>query len=835
MKLRKGLSVLLVTLLVGGGSGASFAQDAQGTQGTGISHRTSVTDQTSASDKDIAAHQATASDQSSPSEVASSNRTAAFSDIGGHWAEKTIEQAVKKKMVGGYPDGTFRPDNLIKREEFFSLLSNILTEKPDTSKTVLRFTDVVPDEWYVPVIKTAVAGGMTSGYPDGTFGIGHTITREEAAQVVASVISADCPSGAKSVDTVRDHGQISDWAYKAVNLMFKKGYMKGDTEGNFRPQAALTRAEATQILLQTVENEPVISSHAQETADHQKLLDSLKDGCAEDHLTKNASGEYDISPEALAKLPEGIFKKGKGTESNPYQVSTQEQLNHIRAHNKPGTYFQLTADINVTKDYATKIPTAADKLPDWTSGNWTPLGSKEAPFVGHIDGNGHKITNLNISDKGQPVVPNKNQTTEKKAPITGPAGLVGWLGADGSITNLTVDDSSVENVGSYAGAVVGYALGSVTGCTSGQGTLIIGTDYTGGIVGYSEGSLKDNENKGKVTGSGKNIGGVVGNILMNSTQNMLTQCRNSGQVNGSDTVGGVVGQISVDPSFEGGIVMTDCENTENGKVKGSHYKTGGVAGGADGTATAITIKSCKNEGSVGSEGISAGILGSADGRKVTVSDCENTGDVQGKSAGGIVGSNAGLVRVSKNSGAINGSIFVGGIVGYQNVQDSKILQCVNTGRVSGESDNNSNIGGIIGENDSTVLNCYNTGRISGQTGVGGIAGSNSKLVGNTYSTGKVEGSNNAYAIAGKNNGIVENSFWLEGTAEDGAGGQYNTTQKRVYSVTEDMLKGNKEVLTDQGRENLLDAMNKYNGRGLESMWRYNGGYPQLSDFPFSQD
>lgn len=823
MKLRKGLSVLLTALLLlGGGSVSSFAQDSQG---AASSNRTSVTGHTDTGDKDPSSHQTGEQDKPSSS-------SAVFSDISGHWAESTIEQAVKKKMVGGYPDGTFRPDNPIKREEFFSLFSNLLTEKPDTSKTVIRFTDVVPSEWYVPAIKTAVAEGMTSGYPDGTFGIGRTMTREEAAQVVASAIPDNVSPGAEGIDSLKDHSQVSDWAYKAVDLMVKKGYMKGDTDGNFRPGASLTRAEATQILLQTTENEPIIGGDAQKESDHQKLIDSLKDGCAEDHLPKNAAGEYDFSPEALAKLPEGIFKKGKGTESNPYQVSTQEQLNHIRAHNKPGTYFKLTADIDVTKDYATKVPAAADKLPDWTRGNWEPLGSKDTPFVGHIDGDGHKITGLNISDEGQTADPNKNQVTDQKAPITGPAGFVGWLGAEGSIANLTIDDSSVENAGPYAGAVAGYALGSVTGCTAGKGTLIIGADNNGGIAGYSEGVLQDNENKGKVTGQGKNTGGVAGKVLIKSSQNILTQCRNSGQVNGSDSIGGVVGAISTDPSFDGGEVMKDCQNS--GTVKGSHDKTGGVAGTADGTSIAVTIEGCNNKGSVTSEGVSGGILGGADGRKVTVSGCENTGNVEGKSAGGIVGSNEGLVRISKNSGSVKGSIFVGGITGYQNAEDAKLLQCINTGRVSGE-DGSSNIGGIVGENDSTVLNCYNTGRISGGTGIGGIAGSNTKLVGNTYSTGKVDGSNNANAIAGKNTGMVENSFWLEGTAEGGADGQYNTTQKRVYSVTEDMLKGNKEVLTDQGRENILDALNKYNGRGLESMWRYNGGFPQLSDFPFSQD
>ena len=53
---------------------------------------------------------------------------AAFTDISGHWAEDIIKEAASLHIVGGYPEGTYLPDNLIKREEFLKLLSNILTE-----------------------------------------------------------------------------------------------------------------------------------------------------------------------------------------------------------------------------------------------------------------------------------------------------------------------------------------------------------------------------------------------------------------------------------------------------------------------------------------------------------------------------------------------------------------------------------------------------------------------------------------------------------------------------------------------------------------------------------
>ena len=78
-----------------------------------------------------------------------SKENAVFSDISDHWAKSIIAEAASLKILGGYPDGTFKPDNLIRREEFFKLLTNIMTEKPDTANTKIQFSDVVADEWYV--------------------------------------------------------------------------------------------------------------------------------------------------------------------------------------------------------------------------------------------------------------------------------------------------------------------------------------------------------------------------------------------------------------------------------------------------------------------------------------------------------------------------------------------------------------------------------------------------------------------------------------------------------------------------------------------------------------
>lgn len=714
---------------------------------------------------------------------------ASFSDLSDHWAEKAILQAADQGIVGGYPDGTFRPEQQIKREEFFTLLSNILTEKPDTSKTTLEFSDVVTGEWYIAVIKTAVAGGMTSGYPDGTFGIGKSMTREEAAQVAASVIPKETSGGGLGVESVKDESQISDWAYDAVDLMFRKGYMKGDPEGNFRPSAPVTRAEATQILLQISENESIICSTAQEQVDYQQMLADLKYGCASKHLATTATGEMDTSDESLAALPKGVFKKGSGTVSDPYLVNTQEQLNHIREHNAADVYFQLDADITITGDFATEKPAATDALADWRLGNWTPLGSAAGtPFTAHLDGNGHTIRGLEINSTGA-ANPATGEAISKKNLKSAATGFIGYLAEGGSVTDLSIDKSTLVNGGNYTGAVAGYSSGTIKGCTVGDATEVKGESRSGGIAGYTEGLLEDCENAAMVKAANDAAGGIVGEYAVLSGE--LKNCVNTGTVKGGLRVGGIAGIMN---SNSGGVTAVNCTNK--------------------GTISA-------------SQGLAGGIVGdNANGRGV-VTKCVNEGEVSGNNSGGLVGRNTGNVTLCRNEGIVTGDSYIGGIVGFQTDDKTVISECINNGKIQGGS-GSSNVGGLAGESSTTIVNCYNTGAVSGGGNVGGAAGKNSGKLMESYNVGTVDGDTAVGGMAGSSSGVITNCYWMQDTAEAGIGLKGGTGTDRLYMVTEESLRGEKTVRTINGQEDVLNALNE--GNTENPRWKYGSGsydYPIL--------
>ncbi|HHX75422.1 MAG TPA: hypothetical protein GX699_11020, partial [Firmicutes bacterium] len=111
-----------------------------------------------------------------------------FTDIGGHWAEAAISRWMSKNILKGYLDGSFRPDAPIKRAEFAALINRIFGF---TTLSQTDFSDVKGNEWFALEIKKAVAAGYMNGYPEGTFRPEANISRQEAAVVLARVLGLD--------------------------------------------------------------------------------------------------------------------------------------------------------------------------------------------------------------------------------------------------------------------------------------------------------------------------------------------------------------------------------------------------------------------------------------------------------------------------------------------------------------------------------------------------------------------------------------------------------------------------------------------------------------------
>lgn len=169
-------------------------------------------------------------------------------DIDGHWAELQIEYMMSKDIVGGYPDGTFKPGNTITRAEFMKMVNNSGGFTAAGAKT---FTDVSAADWYAPEVAKAAAAGYISGYPDGSMKPNANISRQEAAVMVAKVSKLG-DSAAAELSKFSDAADIAAWSKTAVAACSQAGYISGYPDGTFRADKFITRAEAITIIKNTM-------------------------------------------------------------------------------------------------------------------------------------------------------------------------------------------------------------------------------------------------------------------------------------------------------------------------------------------------------------------------------------------------------------------------------------------------------------------------------------------------------------------------------------------------------------------------------------------------------
>ena len=170
----------------------------------------------------------------------------AFSDVpSSAWYYNNVMQAAANGIVSGYPDGTFKPGNSVTRRDFAIMLTQMLGVSNDGT-AVSPFIDVDDDDYGVVSIAYCKAHGIISGYDDGTFKPDATITRQEAASMIVKAMGVSKVSD----ELYPDDSTIAGWAKDAVYKAKAAGLMKGyEEDGTFRPTGKITRAEAASIMV----------------------------------------------------------------------------------------------------------------------------------------------------------------------------------------------------------------------------------------------------------------------------------------------------------------------------------------------------------------------------------------------------------------------------------------------------------------------------------------------------------------------------------------------------------------------------------------------------------
>ena len=154
----------------------------------------------------------------------------------------------------GYADGTVRPNGKITRAEvatiFFRLLDDDTRAKYWSSEN--NFSDVSADKWYNNAVSTLSRMGVIGGYADGTFRPDAPISRAEFAKIAVSFTQ----NNGSAVYNYFTDVKTTDWFAPYVTAAKDAGLIEGYSDGSFKPESKITRAEACAIVNRTLGRKP---------------------------------------------------------------------------------------------------------------------------------------------------------------------------------------------------------------------------------------------------------------------------------------------------------------------------------------------------------------------------------------------------------------------------------------------------------------------------------------------------------------------------------------------------------------------------------------------------
>jgi len=173
-----------------------------------------------------------------------------FPDIQGHWGQKDIEFLASRNIVDGYTSGLFVPNGKVTRAEFLKMLAESVDGIDLKATYSSGFSDVPSREWYAAYVNWATGLGIVQGYPDGTFRPNGLITREEMAVMTERFIRA-MKHNLKVVQKASDftdQAQIGSYATGAIKSMQQFGILNGNPDGSYNPKGSASRAEAAKVI-----------------------------------------------------------------------------------------------------------------------------------------------------------------------------------------------------------------------------------------------------------------------------------------------------------------------------------------------------------------------------------------------------------------------------------------------------------------------------------------------------------------------------------------------------------------------------------------------------------
>lgn len=172
--------------------------------------------------------------------------TLAFTDVTqSHDSYVSISFLEKQKIIQGYSDGTFKPDNSVNRAEALKIiLEGSRIKVPDS--TTSSFPDVSTDSWFAKYVAYGKSTGVVNGNADGTFAAGRQVSRAEFLKMVLT-LNKFKKENWEGKEFFKDVPKDA-WHNSYMNFAGKSGVVVPDKDNNVLPGKPLTRAEVADIM-----------------------------------------------------------------------------------------------------------------------------------------------------------------------------------------------------------------------------------------------------------------------------------------------------------------------------------------------------------------------------------------------------------------------------------------------------------------------------------------------------------------------------------------------------------------------------------------------------------
>lgn len=373
-------------------------------------------------------------------------------DTQNHWASQNINSLMSRSVIGGYPDGTFRPENTITRAEFSAILAKALQLNAATGYS--SFNDVPAGHWAAGAINAAKNANLVSGYPDGGFHPNEPVSRAALMAVLANAIPGqpDANTVSATLNQYTDGSNVPGWAQVATAEAIQQQVFANDPYSANRIDANMpaTRAEVAAMVDKYLARKAVAFA-------------PVNNNTVANNNQNTNSNNGDALQGYVATIPE----------NTQFSATLQNAINSETA--KAGDQVKLTLDM--------PIATATNQIA-------IPSGTTIIGEIAEVEAAGRLENNAMVQLRFNEFVLSNGERIPMKASIATEAndGTIHGGNATGSAGKV----AGKTAIGAGLGAALGTAMGPLSGGKVGKGA-IYGTAIGAGLGALTGLSSKGNE------------------------------------------------------------------------------------------------------------------------------------------------------------------------------------------------------------------------------------------------------------------------------------------------------------------------------------------------------